>query len=205
MVAKTKPDGMTFVYGLHDPVTDRPRYLGKSDNPWRRYANHLCCKGNTHKCKWVGNLIRNGRVPRLVVYAQVREEACHEAERLLIEGFRQMGYPITNATDGGEGTPGHKQSDTTKCRIGDANRGRKYGPPPEDRRQKNSEWHKGKLKSAETRQRMSEAQRGRAVTEEAKHRQSESRKGIQFSAEHRRKLSERATAQWAQWRTAHGK
>jgi hypothetical protein len=40
---------LTFIYALCDPRTLEVRYVGKADNPYKRYCRHLIDKENTHK------------------------------------------------------------------------------------------------------------------------------------------------------------
>lgn len=98
---------MTFLYALCEPGTmTRVRYIGKANNPRRRVREHMWADAmrlNSHRTAWLKSLLARGLKPELMILAEVREEAWQEAERLLIAGFREMGYDLTNITDGGEG------------------------------------------------------------------------------------------------------
>lgn len=95
-----------------------------------------------------------------------------------------------NLTSGGNGVVGHKCSDETKQKIGNANRGRK---PSEDTRKRMSESSTGKKHSTETRKRMSETRQGqncgRKASKENRLKMSKFQKGKTISEEQRKKIS----------------
>lgn len=77
---------------------------------------------------------------------------------------------ISEAGKGNTHLKGHKHSDETKKKMGEA--------------------HKGSKRSDETRRKMSEAQTGKVHSEERRKKNSESQKGAVHSEEHRKKNSE---------------
>lgn len=118
------------------------------------------------------------------------EEAAFIKERSLIKQFSELGFKLSNLTDGGEGTSGYKHSE-------EANR-------------KNSLSHIGKLHTEETKRRISEAGKGRklspehrqallkalighvgwyAKTPEALARQRDTRRGVKNTPEHNAKIT----------------
>lgn len=97
-----------LIYGLVDPTTGQLRYVGKSTSRLRRPARHSAPselkKDNTHKGRWLKTLSQK---PAVVVIQELDDtEILSEAERFWIQYFRQLGMPLTNLTDGGEGTKG---------------------------------------------------------------------------------------------------
>ena len=48
----------TFIYALKDPRTNIIRYIGKANEPYKRYKKHLnkCRDKNTHKRNWINSL-----------------------------------------------------------------------------------------------------------------------------------------------------
>jgi len=48
----------TFIYALKDPTDNKVRYIGKANDPHKRYGDHLNSgrDKNTHKRNWINNL-----------------------------------------------------------------------------------------------------------------------------------------------------
>lgn len=140
-----------FIYALIDPVTSQIRYIGKTHNPKYRYSHHVApssLRKKSHKTHWISSLIEKGVKPLIRIVAQVDEEKANEMEIETIRRCRAMGIPLTNATDGGEGTPGYT--------------------PSFEQRKKHSEMMKGHPVSAETRAKMSASGKGRCVSEKTR-------------------------------------
>jgi hypothetical protein len=103
------------VYALIDPRDNEVRYIGKTfRSVHRRLRRHLSpcyLKGNTHKERWLRQLIARGLEPAVVVLetCATDEELC-SAERRHIAEHRTRGVRLTNATDGGDGTAGYKRT-----------------------------------------------------------------------------------------------
>ncbi|MNQ38817.1 hypothetical protein D3C85_524110 [compost metagenome] len=98
----------TYIYGLYCPVADAIRYVGKSDDPVNRLTSHLsAAKGSYyehHTCRWLKKILRAGHVPRLVYLQEVDNTDCwKQAERNWIIRARDLGWPITNTAEGGQG------------------------------------------------------------------------------------------------------
>ncbi len=109
------------VYALCDPRTLELRYIGKSMSGVlrpRRHTSPCELKAGTHKNNWVKQLRSIGMRPLVVILdlCQTPDELIRrEIER--IKQFRAEGAPLTNLTDGGEGTAGHKRSPETRMRM----------------------------------------------------------------------------------------
>lgn len=104
------------------------------------------------------------------------EAEAFEHEKFLIACFRDMGHPLSNLTDGGEGVSGLKFSDEARARMVQRQTGKTVSA---EVRAKMSATHKamgphpnsiaalrGRPVSSETRARMSAAHRGRTVPKE---------------------------------------
>lgn len=95
----------TYIYTLNDPITHEVRYVGKSNNPRRRYYGHL--RGDktatTHKINWVQALLHCGLKPELFIVNKVPVNEWKYWERYFIEYFKHLGNDIINHTLGGDG------------------------------------------------------------------------------------------------------
>lgn len=124
-------------------------------------------------------MLGRGFVPKLDVIQIVDGDGANE-ERKWISFFRDSGIDLTNATDGGEGNPGHICSEETRRKMSESQKRRLCG-----KHQHN--W--GKPVSDETRRKISLANKGRRFTEGHKAAISEGKTGKAFSEQHRKNLS----------------
>lgn len=119
----TRMSSQFIIYGLVDPRDGQLRYVGKSCSGKKRPSNtHRRSlagrEGRTHKANWIFNLHESGFRPGIVVIQEFdSSEILSFAERHWIAYFRQMGCPLTNLTDGGDGAPGHKKTINTIQRM----------------------------------------------------------------------------------------
>lgn len=112
-------------------------------------------------------------------------------EMYWIASFRQRGYGLLNATDGGQGPNGAVSSPETRAAIGKAGLGRLVSIETRD---KISLANTGRVASPETRRRITEALLRRdPMTDATKAKMSESRMGHVVTLETRRKISDTAT------------
>jgi hypothetical protein len=125
-------DTKHLVYGLIDPRTNELRYVGKSSRGLSRPNFHRTNAGRcgrTHKHYWLRQLHREtGLVPSVIILATCETEAeAFAAERKLISTFRELGLPLVNITDGGEGASGitHTCSAATREKLRLVGLGRK--------------------------------------------------------------------------------
>ena len=161
-----------YIYG-ELKLTHKPFYVGKGYGyriNEHMYKTHL--KRNNHKNNKIKKILSEGLEPiRVKVYEGLTEKESLQKE---IELINSIGFVnLTNVTHGGEGTSGYEQSDETKNKIGNKNKGRKH--------------------SEETKKRISEKLKGREITQEWKDKISEGSKGKPkkpFTDEHRKKISE---------------
>jgi len=194
----------TSIYGLIDPRTNEPRYVGKANNPEERFKVHMAYDDDTHKDRWINQLVALNLEPKLVIYAQVPDDMWQECEMFMIASLRQFGYPLTNETDGGDGRVGYQHTDEYKSSLAERMKGNTYAKAG-----------KGKIVSVETRAKMSASAKRRGISGENQRKMAESRRasekwhsaqvvggekrrgrGHPHTAESKRKLSEAAKRQW---------
>lgn len=197
----------TFIYVLKDPRTGCIRYVGKADNPSKRWKCHCWISSKkSHKNSWVSELKNLGLLPELEILEQVPLDEWEEIEREYIRVFRMVGMNLTNQCDGGEGVVGLSPSKETRekmsraakgkkrPKISDALRGKKRKffnrrSPSEETREKISAAQRGKQISGYTRLKMSLAHSGKKLSEETRKKMSLIRKGCKFSTHHCKNLS----------------
>jgi hypothetical protein len=119
---------MFYVYALTDPRNnDRFFYIGKGHG--YRAINHLknsANRENNSKQATVKAIRNDGYEPGVVyLFKQLTEEQAHQKEIELIAfyGRKDLGLGhLTNLTNGGEGTSGHKHTEETKKKMREADR-----------------------------------------------------------------------------------
>lgn len=95
----------TFIYALIDPFNREVRYVGKSNDPARRFHDHCSLDGsNPHKDAWLRSVLHRGRLPYMRVIEECYQDAWQERERFWIAHYRAAGR-LTNILDGGDGGP----------------------------------------------------------------------------------------------------
>jgi hypothetical protein len=104
----------TFIYALHDPAClgGRIRYVGTADNVVKRFIKHLGGARNgekSHKANWIRSLFAQDLEPIVKTLMQVPFLVRQKYERAYIQIFRALGIPLTNLTDGGEGSMGQQE------------------------------------------------------------------------------------------------
>jgi len=116
------------IYALVDPRTNEIRYVGRTINkPKIRFAGHISQLTESHKSRWIRQLIGKQLLPVLAVL-ETGDGHSGEAEKRWIRDLRAVGCNLTNSTDGGDGTPGCLLSETTRLKIGAAHKGLKFSP-----------------------------------------------------------------------------
>lgn len=114
----TNPQRSWVVYTLHDPRNpEEIRYVGKThQNPPRlRLKHHLgdargtVCQ--THCIRWVRQVLKDGVRPVMTIIENGVGKGWVEAEIKWIKFYRDQGMPLTNLTDGGDGTLGYRVTD----------------------------------------------------------------------------------------------
>ena len=113
----------TYIYSLNDPITNFPRYIGKANNPYKRFNQHMCITNNktiTHKINWIKKLKNNGLKPVLEIIDEINLDEWQFWEQFYITLYKSWGFNLTNDQLGGNGCG--KMSLETKIKIGNANR-----------------------------------------------------------------------------------
>lgn len=117
-----------LVYALVDPRTRQVRYIGKSCSGMERPKQHtMPCflRGKTHKENWVRSVLAAGLEPEIrVLELASGPEALSEAERAWIARGHAAGWPLTNATSGGDGVPGLVRTAEHRRKVSEALKGR---------------------------------------------------------------------------------
>jgi group I intron endonuclease len=93
----------TFIYCLFDPITDAPKYIGKSDNPKKRFLEHMNEKYNNRKCNWIKSLKKKNLKPYLEIIDEVNIDVWEIMEIMYISLFKGWGFDLVNGTYGGDG------------------------------------------------------------------------------------------------------
>ena len=148
------------MYLLWDPRNGDVRYVGQTKYPERRLADHrrgLLKRGHC-RC-WERLLIEQGLCCETAIVEEGLTDAeVNDRERWWISYARQWAWPLTNATDGGDGSPGHVASQETRDRMSRSQKGHAVSS---EQRVKLRQAGLGHAVSAEARVKMSEAKRGR--------------------------------------------
>jgi hypothetical protein len=97
----------TFIYALIDPKKQQEFhiYIGKSNNPYLRYYQHLKDKNHTYKTCWIKSLLINKLVPDIQILEQCNVKDWENKEKSWITFYKNCGYIVVNSTDGGESGP----------------------------------------------------------------------------------------------------
>lgn len=101
---------MVYIYGLADPFTHQIRYVGQSNNPLRRYEEHLDDDDDTPKCDWIRELKRKRAKPTLVYLFACDAWQADSTERAYIQQFSKTPWGLTNSTFNGPRKPKSKRS-----------------------------------------------------------------------------------------------
>ncbi len=168
-----------YVYHYCDPKSGTPFWVGKGQGK-RAYVHLTACNRPKHCCydtffyKKLRKMFSNGVEPNIEIIQRFsKEEKALKFETSEIKriGRRNLGLgPLTNLTDGGEGSSGYVTSDKTKQKLREALLGRVIS---KETRQKIGDFHRGKKYSKETCQKMGEARRGSRHTKESRRKISE--------------------------------
>jgi predicted GIY-YIG superfamily endonuclease len=93
----------TYIYVLCDPDSLLVRYVGKSDNPKKRFSGHIKDKYDSYKTRWIKSLKLQNKLPVLKIIEKINYESWKEAEKKWISFYRIIsGKKLTNVTEGGD-------------------------------------------------------------------------------------------------------
>lgn len=129
-----------YVYVHYRADSFEPFYVGKGTG--NRYKDAV--KRNQY---WHNVVNKYGFVPQILQFFEDEENALSH-EKGLIKSFRDMGFTLTNLTDGGEGVSGFKHSSEAKAIMSKARAG-------------SGNVMYGKTHSAETKAKISESHTGK--------------------------------------------
>jgi hypothetical protein len=97
-----------YTYAHYNKANNKIFYIGKGKK--NRFKSTY--KRSSY---WNGVANKYGFEPKILAYWNTEKEA-FEHEKVLIACFKDMGYKLTNLTDGGEGTASPKVSESAKKR-----------------------------------------------------------------------------------------
>ncbi len=184
----------TFIYGLFDPITNKLRYVGKTNNPSNRLRQHVYAanhytKKNTHVLNWVRKLLRNGEKPKLKVLEEVSINNWQEAEVRWIDACRNLGIDLVNTTEGGRAPVATEE---TRRKISESKKGRHHSEETKRKialKSMGRQANLGNRHTQETKEKISLSKKGRKSTPEHIKNAIDGRKGYRHSEETKAKIS----------------
>lgn len=151
---------MIYIYALIDPDTRKIRYIGKSIRPKERLGNQMNESSNCHRSHWLRNLRNHGKRPHQIILQELDDsEPWQEWEKAWIRHGREVGWPLTNNTDGGDGVDGLPEE--TRKRMSKVWIGRKHKP---ETIEKLKIARSKRITSDATRKKHSASMKGRVIT-----------------------------------------
>jgi hypothetical protein len=165
-----------YVYVYFKP-DGSPFYIGKGSG---NRAKELVRNRNVHFKRIIEKYGKSNI--KFVIFNCDSEDAAFSKEIELIKSFKNLGFVLSNMTDGGEGVSGVIHSEETKRKLSLARLGK-------------SSWNKGKPHSEETKRKLSEANLGYKHSDEAKlkiklaNMSRTHKSGYKLSDEHKNKIS----------------
>ena len=102
---------ITYIYALIDPKEKQEFhiYIGKSDNPYKRYYIHIKDKTHTLKVSWIKSLLQQGVTPNIQILEICNKDNWENKEKDWIKFYRNIKWTVVNGTDGGECGPKSKK------------------------------------------------------------------------------------------------
>lgn len=91
-----------YIYGLYCPLTGVIKYVGMTNNPPARYAQHLADKADTPKVAWMNELRAHGVKPIMGIIEECTEANVRSRELFWIEYYLSKGIELTNSALGFE-------------------------------------------------------------------------------------------------------
>lgn len=91
-----------YIYGLYCALDGTLKYVGLTNNPPARYAQHLADKADTPKVTWMNTLREHGLKPVMGIIEECTESNARSRELFWIEYYLSKGVELTNSTLGFE-------------------------------------------------------------------------------------------------------
>lgn len=96
---------MRYIYTLSDPSTMEIRYVGQTNEPKRRFNDHISSSINessesydTYKARWIRKVITNNLLPIMNIVDSCRSfEESNKLERIYVENLTKDGCRLTNS------------------------------------------------------------------------------------------------------------
>ena len=96
---------MRYIYTLSDPSTMEIRYVGQTNEPKRRFNDHISSSINessdsydTYKARWIRKILNNNLVPIMSIIDSCSSfEESNKLERIYVENLTKDGYRLTNS------------------------------------------------------------------------------------------------------------
>jgi hypothetical protein len=86
-----------YLYALKDPITQEVRYVGQSNQPLRRLAEHLTDhQNNQAKAAWIEDLRSQNKEPLIEILEEVQGKDTPEREVWWIAHYQWQGHHLTN-------------------------------------------------------------------------------------------------------------
>jgi hypothetical protein len=190
------------VYGLASSEDGIIRYIGQTVQPANsRLRQHIWeatrRKGLNGKSRrvwnWIASVLKKDHNISAIILNP--DSVLHETEMNFIKEYRENGYDLINATDGGEGTVGYKLH-MKRPWVSEMNRSRagiKTKPLSEEHKAKVSAGNKGKKHPwLVERNKLLTGKPGRPQTDEERAKRSATLKGRVFTPEWKAKISAKA-------------
>jgi len=104
---------VTYIYFLKDINSHEPRYIGKSNNPFKRLRQHkynaLRTKSPTYKQRWIRKVINNDSDIECVILEVCDIDKFEIVEKKWMDYFKEYGYDLTNSDDTGQGNTNRRR------------------------------------------------------------------------------------------------
>jgi hypothetical protein len=96
---------MRYIYTLSDPSTMEIRYVGQTNEPKRRFNDHISSSINessdsydTYKARWIRKILNNNLVPIMSIIDSCSSfEESNKLEKIYVENLTKDGYRLTNS------------------------------------------------------------------------------------------------------------
>jgi len=96
---------MRYIYTLSDPSTMEIRYVGQTNEPKRRFNDHISSSinessdsYNTYKARWIRKILNNNFLPIMNIIDSCSSfEESNKLERIYVENLTKDGYRLTNS------------------------------------------------------------------------------------------------------------